>query len=61
MILGTLRAVLGAIYSRYQSTGSTTDAYLDDFLIVDAESRFVSVETEGRWIAVAAEDRELLA
>ncbi len=63
MILGTLRAVLGAIYSRYRSTETPTiaDAYLTDFLVVDAVDRLVAVDAEGRWILVPATGREFVA
>jgi len=61
-ILGTLRAVLGAITGRYSAaTLGTVDAYLEDFVsvptvdrlfTVDAVDRVFAVASVGRWIVV---------
>ncbi len=43
------------------STSNITDAYLTDFLVVDAVDRVVAVDAVDRWIVVPATDRECLA
>ncbi len=56
MILGTLRAVLGAIYSRYRTTGSPT---ITDAYFTDADLEF-AVPAQDREFVVQAQDREFV-
>lgn len=58
MVLGTLRAVLGAIWRiGHQAGPAIDDAYLEDFMLVPAVDRVVAVEARGRVVTVAAVDR----
>ena len=57
--LGTLRAILGALFPSASTTG-TVEAYLDDFADVPAVGRFFIVEAQGRWFVVPATGREFL-